>query len=96
MDAEARSHFNTAVYSIMSLGFWQIAIIVLIALVIFGSGRLPGVMRDLAKGMRSFKETLLEKEPRRKGSPKPRPSTPARTPPRGAAKRAKTTPSKKR
>lgn len=46
----------------MSIGPWQIALIVVLALVIFGAGRLPSMMRDLARGMRVFKDTLLDSD----------------------------------
>ncbi len=42
----------------MGIGFWQIAIIVLVVLIVFGAGRLPKVMGDLGKGLRSFKAGL--------------------------------------
>ena len=42
----------------MSIGFWQIAVILLIVLVLFGAGKLPKVMGDLGKGMRDFKDGL--------------------------------------
>ncbi len=42
----------------MSLGFGQILIILLIILILFGAGKLPAVMKDLAKGVKSFKEGL--------------------------------------
>ena len=42
----------------MSPSLWQIAIVVLLALLLFGAGRLPRVMEDLAKGIKSFKRGL--------------------------------------
>lgn len=44
----------------MSLGIWQIALIVLVVFLIFGAGKLPNVMGDLAKGVRNFKKGLEE------------------------------------
>lgn len=46
----------------MGPSFWQILIILFIVLIIFGAGRLPKVMSDLGKGIRSFKEGLHEGE----------------------------------
>ena len=39
----------------MSLGFWQIALIVLLFLLLFGRGRIPQLMGDLAEGIKSFR-----------------------------------------
>ncbi|HQS84572.1 MAG: hypothetical protein B7Y25_06695 [Alphaproteobacteria bacterium 16-39-46] len=55
----------------MSIGFWQIILILLIVLIVFGSGKLPKVMEDLAKGIKSFRDgmnlddhpTVQEKSP---------------------------------
>lgn len=40
------------------IGFGEIALIVLVVLIVFGAGKLPNVMGDLGKGMKSFKEGL--------------------------------------
>lgn len=42
----------------MSIGFWQIVIILLIVLVLFGAGKLPNIMGDLGKGLRNFKDGI--------------------------------------
>jgi sec-independent protein translocase protein TatA len=42
----------------MSLGIWQILIILLVVLIVFGAGRLPNVMGDLGRGIRNFKAGL--------------------------------------
>ena len=46
----------------MSLGIWQIAIIVLLVLLVFGAGKLPRVMEDMAKGIKSFKKGLQDED----------------------------------
>lgn len=46
----------------VGLNAWEILIILLIVLIIFGAGKLPQVMGDLAKGIRSFKAGLKEDE----------------------------------
>ncbi|TVQ84170.1 MAG: twin-arginine translocase TatA/TatE family subunit [Micavibrio sp.] len=46
----------------MSIGIWQIVLVLVLVLVIFGAGKLPGVMGDLGKGMRNFKDGLKEGE----------------------------------
>ncbi|MBF0588747.1 MAG: twin-arginine translocase TatA/TatE family subunit [Magnetococcales bacterium] len=44
------------------LGTFEIIIILVIVLVIFGAGKLPKVMGDLGKGVKSFKTAMDEKE----------------------------------
>ncbi|MBI3420035.1 MAG: twin-arginine translocase TatA/TatE family subunit [Proteobacteria bacterium] len=42
----------------MGLSFWHLLIVLAVVLIIFGAGRLPRVMGDLGKGIRSFKSGL--------------------------------------
>lgn len=44
----------------MSVGIWQLVLILLIVFVIFGAGKLPKVMGDLGKGVRALKKGLKE------------------------------------
>lgn len=44
----------------MSIGFWQLILILIIVLLVFGAGKLPRVMGDLGKGIKSMKEGLNE------------------------------------
>jgi sec-independent protein translocase protein TatA len=46
----------------MSIGIWQVVLILVIVLIIFGAGRLPQVMGDVAKGVKSFKSGLKDEE----------------------------------
>lgn len=46
----------------MSIGFWQVVLILLIVLIIFGAGKLPTVMGDLAKGVRNFKAGMKDED----------------------------------
>ncbi len=46
----------------MTLGIWQIVLILVIVLIIFGAGKLPSVMGDLGKGVKSFKDGMNEAE----------------------------------
>ena len=55
----------------MSIGIWQVLLILLIVVIIFGAGKLPQVMGDLAKGVKSFKAGLKDDEP----PPPPKPVT---------------------
>lgn len=42
----------------MGISIWQILIIVLVILLLFGSRKIPGLMRDLGSGMTAFKSGL--------------------------------------
>jgi sec-independent protein translocase protein TatA len=44
----------------MGISIWQLLIILLIILVLFGAGRLPQVMSDLGKGLKSFKDGMKD------------------------------------
>ncbi len=42
----------------MGLSFGHILVVLLLVLVLFGAGKLPQVMGDLGKGLRSFKDGM--------------------------------------
>ncbi len=44
----------------MSFGVWEMLLILLIVLIIFGAGKLPQVMGDVAKSVRSFRDGLKD------------------------------------
>jgi len=44
----------------MSPSIWQILLVVLLIVVIFGAGRLPRLMGDMAKGIKSFKQGMKD------------------------------------
>jgi len=44
----------------MSIGIWQIVLILAIVLILFGAGKLPRVMGDVAKGIKNFKTGMKE------------------------------------
>lgn len=46
----------------MSLGIWQIVLILVIVLIIFGAGKLPQVMGDIAKGVKNFRAGMREED----------------------------------
>jgi len=46
----------------MGIGIWQVVLILVVVLIIFGAGKLPRVMGDVAKGVRNFKSGLKEGE----------------------------------
>ena len=45
----------------MSIGFWQIAIIVVLVVLLFGRGKISDLMGDVAKGIKSFKKGMSDK-----------------------------------
>ncbi len=47
----------------MSIGVWQVVIILVIVVIIFGAGKLPHVMGDVAKGIKNFKKGMADDEP---------------------------------
>jgi sec-independent protein translocase protein TatA len=42
----------------MTIGIWQLVLILVLVLVLFGAGKLPKVMGDLGKGVKSFKDGM--------------------------------------
>ena len=46
----------------MGLSIWQLLIILLIVVLLFGANRIPRLMGDVGKGIRSFRSGLKEGE----------------------------------
>tara|TARA_B100002003_G_C13908935_1_gene442440 strand:+ start:524 stop:730 length:207 start_codon:yes stop_codon:yes gene_type:complete len=44
----------------MSIGIWQIAIVVVIVVLLFGRGKISDLMGDVAKGIKSFKKGMKD------------------------------------
>jgi sec-independent protein translocase protein TatA len=44
----------------MSLGIGQLLLILVIVLLLFGAGKLPTIMSDLGKGLKSFKSAMKD------------------------------------
>ena len=42
----------------MIIGFWQIAIVVVLVVLLFGRGKISSLMGDVAKGIKSFKKGM--------------------------------------
>ena len=55
----------------MGISIWQILIVVLIVVVLFGAGRIPRLMGDMAKGIKSFKAGMQDDEPDKTVDQKP-------------------------
>ena len=42
----------------MGLSFWQIAVVVILVVLLFGRGKISSLMGDVAKGIKSFKKGM--------------------------------------
>ena len=47
----------------MGISFWQIAIVVVIVVLLFGRGKISSLMGDVAKGIKSFKKGMSDDSP---------------------------------
>lgn len=56
-----------------SMSIWHWLILLVIVMLLFGAGKVPKLMGDMAKGVKAFKEGLKEAE----DSPKPSDAPPA-------------------
>lgn len=45
-----------------SIGIWQIAIVAVLVVLLFGRGKISELMGDLAKGIKNFKEGMADEE----------------------------------
>ena len=46
----------------MTPSIWQLLIVLVIVLLLFGRGKIPQLMGDMAKGIKSFKKGMNEEE----------------------------------
>ena len=46
----------------MGISFWQIAIVVVLVVLLFGRGKISSLMGDVAKGIKSFKKCMSSDE----------------------------------
>ncbi len=53
----------------MSIGFWQIAIVAVLIVLLFGRGKISSLMGDVAKGIKSFKKGMAT-DPVEENTPK--------------------------
>ena len=44
----------------MGISFWQIAIVVILVVLLFGRGKISSLMGDVAKGIKSFKKGMKD------------------------------------
>jgi sec-independent protein translocase protein TatA len=57
----------------VNFGFGEILILALIALLLFGAGKIPKLMGDMASGIKAFKKGMADEKP---DPPPPPPETP--------------------
>jgi sec-independent protein translocase protein TatA len=53
---------NNQIVNTFMLGTWEIILIALVILLIFGGKKIPELMKGIGKGMRSFREGVEGKE----------------------------------
>ncbi len=46
----------------MGISFWQIAIVIVLVVLLFGRGKISSLMGDVAKGIKSFKKGMSSEE----------------------------------
>ena len=44
----------------MGISFWQIAIVIVLVVLLFGRGKISSLMGDVAKGIKSFKKGMSD------------------------------------
>lgn len=57
----------------MGLSWWHILLVLLVFVLLFGTGKISGLMGDLAKGIKSFKKEMNEGEAEPEPEPEPEP-----------------------
>ncbi len=45
-----------------NIGIWQLVVIVVIVVLLFGRGKISGLMGDVAQGIKSFKKGLADED----------------------------------
>ena len=58
----------------MGLSSWHILLVLLVFVLLFGTGKISGLMGDLAKGIKSFKNVMSEGESIAEAAPQPQPA----------------------
>ncbi len=46
----------------MGISFWQIAVVVVLVVLLFGRGKISSLMGDVAKGIKSFKKGMSSED----------------------------------
>jgi len=61
----------------MPLSWWELVLILLVLLLVFGAKRLPEMGRSMGKGMREFKDAVTGSDEKTTSSPAELPSAPS-------------------
>ena len=48
----------------MRWGIWEIVLIVVLVVILFGSAKIPGMMKNIADGVKTFKKEIKEDKPK--------------------------------
>ncbi|GGC25233.1 hypothetical protein GCM10011371_11050 [Novosphingobium marinum] len=72
----------------MNIGPWQLLIVALVILVLFGRGRISEMMGDFGKGIKSFKKGMTDEESAQEKPAAPPPQISQQTPPPAESKPA--------
>jgi len=51
-------------------GIWEIILIVLLVLILFGSAKIPAMAKNIANGIKTFKKEVKEEQPKKTVSSK--------------------------
>ncbi len=79
----------------MGLSWWHILLVLLVFVLLFGTGKVSGLMGDLAKGIKSFKKEMAEEKEEAEAEPEPAPSQKVIEHKQAPAAKAKTTRTRK-
>jgi sec-independent protein translocase protein TatA len=72
----------------MSVGPWQLIIVAIVILVLFGRGRISEMMGDFGKGIKSFKQGMAEESKPSEPAPRIENRPPEAAPESSTAKQA--------
>ena len=64
-----------------SMSIWHWLVVLVIVLLLFGAGKIPKLMGDMAKGVKAFKEGLKDMNDDTKTEAKPEAAATAQVPP---------------
>lgn len=63
----------------MGLSISHLVILLIIVLLVFGAGKVPAIMKDVAKGVKAFKDGMDESESQPNAKPEPIKALPKQT-----------------
>ena len=51
----------------MRFGIWEVLLVVVLVVLLFGSAKIPGMMKNIADGVKVFKKEIKQDAPVKKG-----------------------------